>query len=152
MKVSTEKPARTWQEVADILGVSRQHLSKWRKLEGAPKTKLISEWQEFRVARDLGVVKNRPQESREFYLTQKAQRDVELQDIKIAQARRELISTVEAKAAVQTMLAIQKTGYRKLMQRYANRFGLSIDEQQEAAKWWDNAETEMVKAVEELRL
>ena len=57
-KDSTLTTARNLTELASVLGVARQTLNRWRKIEGAPEAKpngshSVIEWRQFMVANDL---------------------------------------------------------------------------------------------------
>lgn len=48
-----------WAQLAGDLGVSRQSVYNWRKLEGAPSTPDVGEWREFMAVRGLKAGQSR---------------------------------------------------------------------------------------------
>ncbi len=54
MKSTSQNKPATWQSVADALGVTRQALATWRKLEGAPSEPDAEAWRTFAADNDLG--------------------------------------------------------------------------------------------------
>ncbi len=84
--------AKTWDELAAALKVSRQTLASWRnKHEDAPDTMRVADWAAFRKKRGLGIVGNRVGKDREEILADKAAAETRLIRIKIAKEERKLI-------------------------------------------------------------
>ncbi len=145
-----EIPLRTFTELSIALRISRRQLTEWNKLPGAPKTKLLSEWQAFIKENGLGFSDNKASHDREYWLTEKAQREVQKLDIQLARESGSVIDTVLAKDIINRQLNAQKVGYRRMGQWYANHFGLNIEEQRKAGKQWDQIEREISQSIREM--
>lgn len=116
MKTNSE-PERvlvTLTKVAETFGFSRKSLQEWRrKGRGCPEKvdgkEDITAWREWFAAHpDVGTVKGQPKAVREELLCEKLKREIALQDIKLAEARRQVISVNEIGHLLHTIASRQR--------------------------------------------
>ncbi len=81
----------TWGNLSKHLKVSRQSVTEWRKLPGAPQEPASGPWKAFVEEHGLGVVGNRKSHRREFLLESAVEKKNRLLDLEIAQKERRTI-------------------------------------------------------------
>ena len=86
---------KTWPALAVQLEVSRNALYKWKQMEGAPQVPDLEAWQSFIAANDLGVSGANQSSDKESLQREKLRREIALLDVKVAQARRQVIDADE---------------------------------------------------------
>lgn len=91
----TEPVKITWAKLSKEIGYTRQAVTTWRKLPGAPTEPNVDEWQAFIDANDLGNAGNRVGAGREELLKEKLRKEIRLAEIKIEKEERKVIDRSE---------------------------------------------------------
>lgn len=94
----TDPAKGTWVKLSKEIGYTRQAVSGWRKLPGAPTEPNADEWQAFIDANDLGNAGNRVGADRAELLKEKLRKEIRLAEIKIEKEERKLIDRAEVDA------------------------------------------------------
>lgn len=95
--------AKSWNALADILGVSRRTVTNWRKLPGAPKTRDAEAWGAFVEERDLGA--ERSSATIKKYRAEKLALEIRILRIRAERESRELIPLAEAQGTLDRFVA-----------------------------------------------
>ena len=110
-----EKLTLTWTEIAAALGVSRQSVGRWRRLPGAPSAPDLEAWESFVQEQGLGAFRETPE--RNELQREKLRREIALLDVKVAQARRQVIDADEVEEIYRTVHAGLKSTLDKWAQK-----------------------------------
>lgn len=81
----------SWAKLAEALSVSRQSVSRWRKMPGAPETPDLDEWQIFVTENDLGLGGNLSSEDKTELVKEKLRTDIDIAKVKLEKERGRLI-------------------------------------------------------------
>ena len=90
-----ESPKINWTNLSILLGVSRVHLTKWRKNPDAPRSPSIEAWRKYIDEKGLNIAPNKLPTGRDALLREKLMREIALLDIKVSRERRQIIASGE---------------------------------------------------------
>lgn len=101
------KTKQTWVALAEALEVSRQSVSQWRKLPGAPTTPDLREWLPFIEANGLGPRDADPET--QSLRDEKLRREIALLDLRLQRERGQVIPADQVDELLKRIAAGQRS-------------------------------------------